>query len=81
MSSLHSGFQAFSSTTFTVYQPGDFNGDFIVNYVDISSFVDAYIDYWSGDPFDSKADFDNNEKVDYRDISAFVDAYITYWSY
>jgi hypothetical protein len=81
VSSLHSGFQAFSSTTFTVYQPGDFNGDLIVNYVDISSFVDAYIDYWSGDPFDSKADFDNNEKVDYRDISAFVDAYITYWSY
>jgi hypothetical protein len=81
MSSAYTGLQAFSNAAFSVYQPGDFNGDSKLNYLDIAQFMDAYINYYQHNPFDSRADFDSNGKVDYRDISAFMDAYIIYYSH
>jgi hypothetical protein len=78
--SSHSGSQAFSEAGFDVIPRGDFNGDDAIDYIDIGLFVDAFINYYSDNPFDPKADFDKNGIIDYVDIGLFVDAFIEYYS-
>ena len=51
------------------YCPGDLTGDGVVNFFDISAFLNAY---GAQDPI---ADFNNDGKLNYFDISAFLSAF------
>jgi len=79
-SSIYNGMTALANTVFFVKQPGDFDGDGDIDSKDIFAFLDAYIAYWSGNPWNPEADFDFDGDVDSSDVFAFVDAYIQYWS-
>jgi hypothetical protein len=81
VSSSYNGLSAFGNTPFSVNQPSDFNGDVVVNYLDIAVFVDAYINYYSNQPYDSRADFNHDGKVNYQDIGSLVTAYMVYYAY
>ncbi len=65
---------------YTVHLAGDFTSDNKINYVDISTFMDAYIAYYSGQTWSHTADFNGDNKLNYLDISMFMDYYIGYYS-
>ncbi len=76
--SIYSGLTDAANANFQVNQLGDFNGDGVVNFVDIVKFVDAYINYNANRDWDHAADFNFDGDVDFADIVTFVDAYIAY---
>jgi hypothetical protein len=59
---------------------GDFDVNNNIDYVDIGTFVDQFIAYYSSQPWDHDADFDGNNVIDYVDIGLFVDYFIGYYS-
>jgi len=80
VNSIYNENTALGNTTFSVKQPGDFDGDGDIDSRDIFTFLDAYIACWSGNPWNPAADFDFDGDVDSSDVFAFVDVYIQYWS-
>jgi len=58
--------------------PGDFDGDFDVDFWDILTFTDAYREYGNAGLADVKCDFDLDGDIDFWDILAFGDAYRAY---
>jgi hypothetical protein len=69
------------SASLTSIGAGDLNKDGIINYLDISAFMDAYIAYYSGQAWDDDADLNGDNKVNYLDISDFMYCYICYYQY
>jgi hypothetical protein len=59
---------------------GDLNGDFKVDYFDVSDFVDAFNNYYSSGAVDVLTDYDIDGEIDYFDIGLFVDAFIEFYS-
>jgi hypothetical protein len=79
-SSAHDGTTASQSTAFTVAQPGDFNGDAILDFSDTTAYVKNYIKYNDQQTWNPVADLDHDGDVDFVDTTAYVKAYIIYWS-
>ncbi len=67
-------------TTVGVTYIGDLNGDFVVNFNDLLSFVQDYSSYWNGGQFNSAADFNHDGIINFEDLTAFASAYIIYWN-
>jgi hypothetical protein len=59
---------------------GDFDANNNIDYLDIGTFVDQFIAYYSSEPWDHDADFDGNNVIDYVDVGLFVDYFIGYYS-
>lgn len=57
-------------TTYTARSLGDFNGDDVLNGLDIDGFQTVLVN----GPFNPEADFDNNGVLDINDIPGFVEA-------
>jgi hypothetical protein len=85
ISSTYNSLSAYGSGYFDVFQPGDLSplpsGDGVVNSADIAAFVNAYIRYYAGSPYDKRADMDQNDVMNSNDITSFVNAYIVYYSW
>jgi hypothetical protein len=78
--SAHDGTAALQSTVFTVVQPGDFNGDAILDFSDTTAYVKNYIKYNAQQTWDPIADLNHDGIVDFADTTLYVKAYIIYWS-
>ena len=59
---------------------GDFNGDLSINFVDINSFVNGYIDFYVSDTLDPRFDFNRDGSMNFLDINSFVNYYIGYYT-
>ncbi len=69
------------TTSFAVAQLADVNGDGVVNFKDITSFVGMYINYYANGVYYPQIDFIHNGSVlNFKDISLFVAYYILAWS-
>jgi hypothetical protein len=79
-SAARDGITASQSTSFTVIQPGDFNGDAILDFSDTTTYVKNYLKYNAQQPWNPAADLDHDGDVDFVDTTAYVKAYIIYWS-
>jgi len=64
--------------SFTVNQPGDFNGDGVIDFNDLIGFANAWIAYNNNQPFSHVADLNNDGKVDFNDLILFANAWIVY---
>ena len=69
-----------STTGFNVLLIGDFDFAGVVNGNDLFIFAAAYINYYTGQPYNTLCDINNQGKVDSTDFFLFVSAYIQYWS-
>jgi hypothetical protein len=79
-----------SGETITVYSnfvggkilvtcPGDLTGHFKVNFLDITAFVSAYLNYFQTGWCNPAIDFCHTEKLDFRDVQLFVNCYLDYY--
>ncbi len=78
ISSTSNGLAASNIASFTVNQPGDFNGDGVVDFNDLIGFANAWIAYNSNQPWSNVADLNNDGKVDFNDLILFANAWIVY---
>jgi len=78
ISSTYNSVVTTGSIPFSVNQPGDFDSDGDVDFDDILTFVDAYIEFTASHMVNPKADLDHDNDIDFNDILAFADAYILY---
>jgi hypothetical protein len=78
ISSASNGLVASNIASFTVNQPGDFNGDGVIDFNDLIGFANAWIAYNSNQPWSHVADLNNDGKVDFNDLILFANAWIVY---
>jgi len=57
---------------------GDLNGDFTVNYKDLTLFVSSYIQYQNNQITNPACDYNIDSKINYRDLTLYVLAYSQY---
>ena len=69
-----------ATTTFTVAQLGDLNGDHVVNFHDITIFVSAYIAYFQSGTYNAAIDYNHDGQINFKDLILFVQYYLVYWS-
>jgi hypothetical protein len=69
------------TTTFNVAELADINGDGVVNFNDITTFVGLYINYFANHVYSPQIDFIHNGSViNFNDVALFVGYYILAWS-
>jgi hypothetical protein len=69
------------TTTFGVAELADVNGDGVVNFNDITTFVGLYINYFTNHVYSPQIDFIHNGSViNFNDVALFVGYYIQAWS-
>jgi hypothetical protein len=59
---------------------GDLNGDFNVNFNDVTTFVSDYLAYLSTGNYNPAIDYNHNGTINFNDVKLFVSAYIAYYS-
>jgi hypothetical protein len=59
---------------------GDLTDDFVVDYVDIGDFIDAYNNYLQYAVLDPAADYDHDNDIDDDDVTLFLAAFDAYQS-
>jgi len=74
------GLSASNIVTFNVNQPGDMNGDGVLDFTDLVLFANAWLAYYSGQPWNHAADLNHDGKLDFTDLILFADAWIIYYS-
>jgi hypothetical protein len=74
------GQSATAQTGFNVLLIGDFDFAGSVTGSDLFIFASAYINYWSGQSYNTLCDINGDGKVDSTDFFLFVAAYIQWWS-
>ncbi len=58
---------------------GDLNGDFKVNFEDLTIFVSDYIDYYFSNQIYTQAiDYNHDSRINFNDLTLFVYYYVTY---
>jgi len=72
------GVIASTLASFTVKQPGDFNGDGVLNIYDLVFFSNNWIAYYSGQPWNQLVDLNKDSKIDFLDLVIFSNAWILY---
>lgn len=80
VSSISNGLIASNIASFKVNQPGDFNGDGIIDFNDLIGFANAWIAYYNNQPWNHVADLNNDGKIDFNDLILFANAWIIYYS-
>jgi hypothetical protein len=78
ISSTSNGLVASNISSFTVNQPGDFNGDGVIDFNDLIGFANAWIAYNSNQPWSHVADLNHDGNVDFNDLILFANAWIVY---
>ena len=56
----------------------DLNGDFTVNFKDLTTFVSYYITFHNNGSLNPSADFNNDSRLNFNDLVLFVNAYINF---
>jgi hypothetical protein len=77
---LSNGLIASNIASFQVKQPGDFNGDGIVDFNDLIGFANSWIAYYNTQALTTAADLNKDGKIDFNDLILFANAWITYYS-
>jgi hypothetical protein len=80
VSSSANGLSASDITSFKVNQPGDFNGDGVLDFTDLTAFANSWIAYYNGQPWNHIADLNGDGKLDFTDLTLFATAWIIYYS-
>ncbi len=80
VSSTSSNLIASNIASFTLKQPGDFNGDGVIDFNDLIGFANAWIAYYNNQAWSTGADLNNDGKVDFNDLILFANAWIVYYS-
>jgi hypothetical protein len=68
-----------SGGTVGVTYVGDLNGDFQVNFNDITLFGREYNAYYTSGIYNPAIDFNHSGIINFNDITLFVTAYDAYW--
>jgi hypothetical protein len=79
-SASYQGQDATAHTFFYVLLIGDFDLAGSVTGDDLFIFAGAYINYWTGQSYNTLCDINGDGKVDSTDFFLFVSAYIQWWS-
>ena len=56
------------------------NGDGVLDFTDLVLFANAWLAYYSGQPWNHAADLNHDGKLDFTDLILFADAWIIYYS-
>jgi hypothetical protein len=80
VSTIYNDQVATAQTGFNVLLIGDFNFAGSVTGEDLFIFAAAYINYYSGQPYNTLCDINGDGKVDSADFFLFIAAYIQWWS-
>lgn len=67
------------TTTFQYLLLGDLNGDGVINFNDITTFVTLYIAYYQDHTYSASIDFNHDGLINFEDVTLFVTYYLQYW--
>jgi hypothetical protein len=74
------GLTTSNMASFAVKQPGDANGDGILDFNDLVLFANSWIAYYEGQPWNPIFDFNKDSKLDFEDLVTFANIWIIYYT-
>ena len=77
--SLETNGETSQATLCSVTYPGDLNGDFTLNFNDITLFISEYFAYYTNGTFTPAIDYNHDGTINFNDITLFVSYYLNYY--